>query len=180
MKRNLSFTLLFILGFFILFFPNWAIQAVALPALGTVVISYVYSAIQYTNVAVYRKEPVLRAHRRQNLPVEIVVENRGRMPLYFLFVRDLTGRLFANEEPVFSFSLEPGERRTVGYSVECRERGFFALGPVTIRGADPLGFFPWEKRPGGTTRVIIYPRVLPVSLENRAGLPAGNLKSENR
>ena len=180
MRKNFAFIYIPVLGFFFLFFPSWIIQAIALLTLSTLLISFLYSGIQYSNVSVYRRDSILRAHRNQILSVQLDVKNRGLLPVHHVFVRDLTGRLFTDESPSFSFSLEPGEKRSLSYRVDTRERGVYEIGPVVISGGDPLGLFPWEKRPADLTRVIIYPRVLPATLSSKTGLPAGNLKTENR
>ena len=180
MSRNLAFFLIFILVFFVIFFPSWIIQAVALLLFLTLVLSYLYTSIGYSYVVAVRRDQTLRAHRLQQLEVKIDLENRSFLPIHFVFAQDIPGALFAEKSPSFFLSLGPWERRRLSYRIESRERGDYEVGPFVIRGSDPLGLFPWEKQSGGITKVIIYPRVLSLELVHKEGLPAGNIKSENR
>jgi uncharacterized protein (DUF58 family) len=179
-SKSLAFFLIFILAFFVLFFPSWIIQAVALLLFLTLVLCYIYASMGFSYVVAVRRDTILRAHRLQKLVVTIDVENRVFLPIHFVFAQDTPGALFADKPPNFFFGLGPWERRRISYTIESRERGDFEVGPFIIRGADPLGLFPWEKQAEGFTKIIIYPRVLPIQLIHRAGLPAGNIRSENK
>lgn len=180
MSKNLAFFLIFIFAFFVVFFPSWIIQAVALLLFLTLVLSYLYASIGFSYVVAVRRDDILRAHRLQKLEVRIDLENRAFLPIHFIFARDTPGALFAEKQPNYFLSLGPWEKRKLSYAIESRERGDFEVGPFIIRGSDPLGLFPWEKQVGGFTKIIIYPRVLSLELMHKEGLPAGNIKSENR
>ncbi len=180
MSKNLAFFLIFILAFFVVFFPSWIIQAVALLLFLTLVLSFIYASMGFSYVVAVRRDDVLRAHRLQKLEVRIDLENRAFLPIHFIFARDTPGALFADKPPNYFLSLGAWEKIKLSYTIESRERGDFEVGPFIIRGADPLGLFPWEKQIQGFTKVIIYPRVLSLELIHKEGLPAGNIKSENR
>lgn len=180
MNKNLAFFLIFVLAFFVVFFPSWIIQAIALLLFLTLVFSFIYASMGFSYVVAVRRDDVLRAHRLQKLEVRIDLENRAFLPIHFIFARDVPGALFADKPPNYFLSLAPWEKIKLSYTIESRERGDFAVGPFIIRGSDPLGLFPWEKQIPGYTEVIIYPRVLSLELMHKEGLPAGNIKSENR
>lgn len=166
--------------FFFLFFPSWIIQAVALLFMLTFLFSFLYSHLLRSRIVVRRKDTVLRGYRQQKLSMELVVENRGPIPVHHLLVRDMTGALTSEESATFFFRLRPGERRKLTYRVESAQRGEFEVGPALIAGADPLGFFPWKISLKQSTRIIVYPRVYPLRLSDKEGLPAGNIRTENR
>ena len=146
----------------------------------TLLLSYIYSWASYYNVVSHRKNSILRAHRNQKLSIHIVIKNRGRLPIHYVFVRDITGPLAADKPPNYFFGLAAGEVRELQYAVESRERGMYAIGPLVISSSDPLGFFPWDKRIAQPLKIIIYPRVLPLQLANKTGLPAGTIRCENK
>ena len=145
MSKNLAFFLIFIFAFFVVFFPSWIIQAVALLLFLTLVLSYLYASIGFSYVVAVRRDDILRAHRLQKLEVRIDLENRAFLPIHFIFARDTPGALFAEKQPNYFLSLGPWEKRKLSYAIESRERGDFEVGPFIIRGSDPLGLFPWEK-----------------------------------
>ena len=180
MRRKPAVLLIFALLFLVVFFSSWIIQALALLMLIVLVLSYVYASFGYTYVTAVRRDRVLRAHRLQRLEIRLFVENRSPIPLHHIFVRDNTGQLFSVQDPSSFFPLAAWERRTVRYHVESRERGDFSVGPIVISGSDPLGLFPWSKEAGETLQVIIYPRVLPVQLAHRRGLPSGKIRTQAR
>jgi uncharacterized protein (DUF58 family) len=76
--------------------------------------------------------------------------------------------------------LGPFESRTLAYEAESHERGEYTVGPVELKGADPLGMFRWRKRVAAPVRVTVYPAVYALQLAPATGLPAGNLKVTSR
>ncbi len=180
MKRRYPLLLLIVPAFFGLFFPNWIIQALSFLMLFTLLVSYLYARICCYNIVAQRSDLVLRAHRNEKISVRFTVRNRGLLPIHFVHVRDIAGAFAVEEAPNYFFGLAPGEVKKKAYFVENRERGLYDIGPLIIRGSDPLGFFPWEKRLHDHLRVVIYPRVLPLRLLHKTGLPAGNIRCENK
>jgi uncharacterized protein (DUF58 family) len=86
----------------------------------------------------------------------------------------------ADDSATYFLKLRGGERRVLAYQVEGLRRGEFEIGPVLMSGSDPLGFFPWKISLDLKTRIIVYPRVYPLRLIDNQGLPAGNIRTENR
>ncbi|MGB1288766.1 MAG: DUF58 domain-containing protein [Aggregatilineales bacterium] len=54
----------------------------------------------------------------------------------------------------------------------CTVRGEFLLGPITINSGDPFGLFSTPRRVNASERVIIYPRLIPIT---QFIVPMGNL-----
>jgi uncharacterized protein (DUF58 family) len=179
---RLSFFSLLIVAFlfFFLFFPSWIIQAFSLLFVLVLATSFLYSRLMRYWVSVSRTDRVLRGYRQQKLSIGLVVENRGPLPLHQLMIRDLTGPMKADESATYFIKLRGGERRILGYQVESLNRGEFEVGPILMSGSDPLGFFPWKITLEERIRVIVYPRVHPLRLLDNRGLPAGNIRTENR
>ena len=61
-----------------------------------------------------------------------------------------------------SWSLGWYQRLTRRYSVQCLKRGYFALGPATIRSGDLFGFFQKETTEEKLDYLLVYPRVVPL------------------
>jgi uncharacterized protein (DUF58 family) len=163
----------------VLFFPLRILQFVALLYIGVIGLSYLYSRILRRYVSVRRKDRVLRTHRFEALEITLIVENRSFLPVAYLDVADQQNTFFASEPGNFLIKLRSGERKTLSYSIESQKRGQYTVGPALIQGSDPLGFFPFRIQASESQTLIVYPEVLPLSLFNSEGLPAGNIRVEN-
>jgi uncharacterized protein (DUF58 family) len=172
-------TLVVILIFFALFFPDWGLQAISVFLATAVVLAWIYARLVERSLRAVRQQTVLRGHRHERISIRIRFENRGPLPVHFFLGRDHDAGLAIGATHLFQ-GLGPWQRRDFAYPIESSRRGEFELGPVTMRGADPLGLFRWEKRVRETMRVIIYPRVHQISLPTDRGLPAGNLPTADR
>jgi uncharacterized protein (DUF58 family) len=164
----------------VVFFPFRAVQSVALLFLVVLALSWLYTRLSSRYVTVRRRELVTRAHRFEPMQVTLVVENRGFLPLAYVSVLDTPNSFFASEPGYFLISLRAGERKLLRYPIESQNRGEYSIGPVLLKGSDPLGLFPWQKQQQELQSLIVYPEVLPLELEHPAGLPAGTIRVENR
>lgn len=61
------------------------------------------------------------------------------------------------------------ERVTWRCRLRCQRRGIYRLGPAVVTSGDPFGFFPCSARLGEMSRLVVYPRLIPLE---RLGLPA--------
>ena len=165
---------------FILFLPSRVIQFISLLYLAVLGFSFFYSHLVSRYVVVRRKDLVLRAQRLESIEIILLVENRSPFPVHYLSVIDTPNHFFLSEPGKFIISLGPGEKKRLSYQIKSRDRGEYSIGPAIIQGSDPLGFFPWQKRQQEVQRLIIYPETLPLTLKHRSGLPAGNIRIENR
>jgi len=163
----------------VLFFPLRILQFVALMYIGVIGFSYLYSRITARYVTVRRKNKVLRTHRFEPLEIALIVENRSFVPVAYLNVVDQQNTFFASEPGNFLVKLRPGERKILSYTIESQHRGQYTVGPAVIQGSDPLGLFPFRTRAAESQTLIVYPEVLPLSLPNSEGLPAGTIRVEN-
>jgi len=69
------------------------------------------------------------------------------------------------------------ERVTWRYEVECRQRGYYRVGPAWLRSSDLFGLFPVERREEGVQRVVVFPRIVPLP---ELGLPSQRPLGERR
>lgn len=144
-----------------------------------------YFTIVYLFFAVYllsqiwtrRSLEQIRAERRldgrafsgDDLEARLTLHNQGWLPVPWVSVHeslpvDLSSPPFLRRVA----SLNPHARRTFSYTLQCRRRGYYTIGPLKIEAGDLLGV----TRPGQVhiepEHLIVYPQV--VSLEE-LGLP---------
>ncbi len=165
--------------FFILFFPLAPIQWVSIFALIVLLSSFLYSRAQAKSVVVYRRHPSVKTFKFQVARIEIVVQNRGILPIPYVAIVDNSAGFHAGSDDRAVFSLRGRERRTISYEVKGYNRGAFELGPVKIMGSDPIGFFPWQRLYGAQGRLVVYPTVYPISIPSFDGIPSGSIKVSN-
>jgi hypothetical protein len=121
----------------------------------------------------------LRVFRYEWVQVELKVENHGLLPAFMLAAGDTTGVL-----QVFGISrilCTLGKRAWTSLRWEglCAERGIFSIGPAVIRGADPLGLFPFYLKAIETSKLFVYPHLRSVRIKMSGGIPLGNMLSAN-
>jgi uncharacterized protein (DUF58 family) len=141
--------------------------------------SRLYSACLIRNIRVTRMDAELRVFRREWVKAELKVENHGLLPAFMLAAGDSTGAL-----QVFSISkilCTLGGRTWTSLRWEglCADRGIFTIGPAVIRGADPLGIFPFYLKAAETSKLFVYPHLCSVRVKMSGGIPLGNMLSAN-
>jgi uncharacterized protein (DUF58 family) len=164
----------------LLFFPFRILQAISLLYLVVLGLSFAHSHLLAGSLVVRRHDFLLRAHRFDPLQIILTIENRSPFPVPEVSLIDTIGPLFSREPGKFVIRLRPWEKRRISYTIESQHRGEYSVGPASLLGSDPLGFFPWKRSYGEIERLIIYPEVLPLRLPLSTGLPAGNVRSPDR
>jgi uncharacterized protein (DUF58 family) len=110
-----------------------------------------------------------RAFHGDRVPVEVSVRNTGWLPIPWLEINE-TVPVQLRAPPFYRqvISLGPYERRRLRYTLDCRRRGYYPIGPLTMQTGDLLGI----DRQGVARRepdyFIVYPRVVPL---RQLGLP---------
>ncbi len=161
------------------FVPVALVQWIALFMLIVVSASAMWSRSVRDNLGVARIDPEQASFRFQDCEIRVRLENRSRFPIAHLSVTDPCGRLRADGRTNAVVSLGAGESFTLRYQVRGMNRGIHEIGPLRVRGTDPLGLFPWSGEAGEAGRVIVYPALHPLTLPYSRGLPAGNLSTPN-
>lgn len=54
------------------------------------------------------------------------------------------------------------ERARWSYRLDCKQRGYFSLGPARLRSGDAFGLFEQNRTSPRTDHLIVYPRILPM------------------
>lgn len=110
-----------------------------------------------------------RAFEGDIVTVDLSVRNGSRLPVPWLEVEEsLPTELRSAEAESEALSLGPREERHFPYTLTCRRRGYYPIGPLRIATGDLLGLeeqllVAAEPRP-----LIVYPRIVPLQ---QLGLP---------
>lgn len=165
--------LILVLLFFFLFSPS-RVRYVSFFFLGAIALTFLYGRLIPLFITARHEQDVIRGIKLQHMTVRLELRNRSFLPISYFTINDTTGELFA-ERYNFLANLGPFEKRTITYDIRGDRRGEYFLGPLRLKGIDPLGLFAWTKRIESNMRVIVYPTIRSVDLKNKLGLPSGNI-----
>lgn len=106
------------------------------------------------------------------IPITLQVVNHGSIPVLWILVEDLLPRwgmggmtppLEVEGERVAVMMLMPGETRDLQYSIRCRRRGYFQVGPTVLETGDMMGLFRRYRVGTQPQYVTVLPDVQPLS-----------------
>jgi uncharacterized protein (DUF58 family) len=110
-----------------------------------------------------------RAFLGDRVTVDLTVHNAGWLPIPWLEVHEsLPVQLIAPPFHRQVVSLSPRERRHFHYTLHCRRRGYYPVGPLTMQTGDLLGIVRQRQAQAAPDHIIVYPRVVPLQ---QLGLP---------
>ena len=177
--RFLSVLLVVLSVFFSLTFDDRVVRTIGIFSCIILAFSWLYLRLAGRSLQVKRIEPLQRCFREGSLDLYIEFANKGILPVSNFRYSDPTGNMFPVDVPRGNISLEGGRRIRLKHRVEARQRGRFQVGPVTVRGRDPVGLFDFVRKYDQIGECIVYPRVYPLDFCIEGGLPAGYLRTEN-
>jgi uncharacterized protein (DUF58 family) len=162
-----------------LFTPFYLIQFIALFLLLLCGGSAAYSKYLRRNITITRRDSELRAFRYAWADIEIIAENHGSLPAFMLAVNDTPGRVAVFRNIRRLCTLRARSRLALAWNAYCADRGVFDLGPVIVRGCDPLGLFPFHLSFTESTKLFVYPAPALADIKNPGGIPLGTLITPN-
>jgi uncharacterized protein (DUF58 family) len=111
-----------------------------------------------------------RAFPGQTIEVEVEVTNRSRLPIPWLVVEERVP-LDLRDLSEYRLATSVGSRRQVRhvYTLAAKRRGYFALGPLSLRAGDLFGFSEARWEESLARYITVYPQVLPLPA---LGLPS--------
>jgi uncharacterized protein (DUF58 family) len=177
-KKLLIWGIIVLIPFF-LFTSLFIVQFISLFFLFIIVSARLYTEYLIRNIRVNRMDSELRVFRHEWVRIEIKVENHGLLPAFMLVAGDLPGDLQVVKMRKTFCTLFRHSWTLIGWDGLCADRGVFNIGPAIIRGADPLGLFPFRLTMKETTKLYVYPAIRSINLKNRKGIPLGNIISVN-
>jgi uncharacterized protein (DUF58 family) len=110
-----------------------------------------------------------RAFCGEQVPVDLTVHNTGLLPIPWLEIHESLPVALA--APPFHrqvVSLGIHERQRFQYTLNCRQRGYYPVGPLVMQAGDLLGATPVKELRVEPEHIIVYPRVVPMQ---KLGLP---------
>jgi uncharacterized protein (DUF58 family) len=121
------------------------------------------------NLTVQRRMPD-HAFLGERLRVHLRFTNRGWLPLPWLQIQELVP-LDLKDATDYSMVLSVGGRTIVDhvYTLHCKRRGYYTIGPLALRTGDLFGFVDnaWQERT--LLYLTVYPEVRPL---HKLGLPS--------
>lgn len=116
------------------------------------------------------------------LDVQLKVRNSSLLPVPWLNVHQRLP-LSLSVPPYFvrAVSLMPREEAVFAFTLPCRHRGYYPIGPISLMGGDPLGFEELLRSDEQLAFLTVYPRIVPLE---ELGLPSrspfGHLSTKQR
>ncbi len=122
-----------------------------------------------------------RVFLNQKIPVELVLHNKGRLPVIWLQVHEaLPLQLIAPPFIQRAVSIAPRSSASIHYEMNGRKRGYYPIGPFRMLSGDLLGMMPDQELIGGVEHITIYPQIVPMrGLNLFSRSPFGELRSYN-
>ena len=123
-----------------------------------------------------------RAFSGQQVTAKVSIANHSWFPVAWLLFQERTP-LELRDETDYRLVLSVGSRSKVehSYSFNCRQRGYYEVGPLSINTGDLFGFARSEWREQNPKHILVYPRIVPLA---QLGLPSrtpfGQLAAPNR
>jgi uncharacterized protein (DUF58 family) len=112
---------------------------------------------------------VNRAFPGDSVTVDLTVHNTSWLPIPWLEMHESLPVALA-VPPFYRevVSLGPRQRRHFHYTLHCRRRGYYPVGPLTMQIGDLLGIVRPSQAQATPDHVIVYPQVVPLQ---QLGLP---------
>ncbi len=110
-----------------------------------------------------------RAFSGDDLKASLTLQNQGWLPVVWISIHeslpvDLSSPPFVRRIA----TLNPRARHTFSYTLHCRRRGYYTIGPLNLEAGDLLGVTRASQVDVGPDHLIVYPRVVPMK---ELGLP---------
>lgn len=138
-------------------------------------VAFLWAKYSLRRLEYSRKLSATRAFFGDEVTLELTVANRKILPLPWLDIREeldeeLTPRS-VKVSPSYKpkrvylhnlFSLGWYHQVTRIYHIHCLNRGYFSVGPTTIRSGDFFGFRAQQIEVGKPVKLLVYPRIVPL------------------
>jgi uncharacterized protein (DUF58 family) len=138
---------------------------------GAVLVSFLWAWLSMQGIVISRRTRTNRAHVGTIFDEHFMVQNRAFLPKLWLEVRDESTLPGYRASHVVSWLNPRASYRWYADAV-CHTRGDYTLGPMRILTGDPFGMFLLSQRINSTSRLTVYPLIVPLT---KLALPAGSL-----
>ncbi|HEX5939874.1 MAG TPA: DUF58 domain-containing protein [Dehalococcoidia bacterium] len=153
-------------------------------------VARLWTNLSLERVSYKRVMPERRAFVGETLSFSQVIENNKPLPLPWIEIEERIPEAIPPVDRVLrpSYIAKTGllarstglswyQRVTWDYQLECKERGYYKIGPARLRSGDLFGFFKREREEEMGTDVLVLPRMYdlgPLSL--KPARPSGELR----
>jgi uncharacterized protein (DUF58 family) len=179
----------------LLLFVGLLVRQGALPILSSLLftvvgVSWLWNRLALSQVEYERHLSVGRAFTGEIVDLTVSVINRKFLPIAWLHLDDrvpiklpfLDAQIASTDQPKLGAlshltATRWFERVNWHYRIEARYRGFYFLGPVRMRSGDLFGLFSSVLTIAPLTRLIVYPRLIPLQ---ELGFPGKHPFGERR
>jgi uncharacterized protein (DUF58 family) len=121
-------------------------------------LSYIWVRISERSISARGSQPAGLLKVGECLEEEFTVFNNSRLPSPLIEVREDTD--IPDYNNVVAYNLPSHGYRSWRSRADCKRRGRYVVGALTVKVADPLGLFSTEKQMGERHEVIVYPQTL--------------------
>lgn len=131
---------------------------------------YLFNGVEYSRTLNRQ-----RVFFGEEVTLEVQVTNKKLLPLPWFRVEEEVPESMVFSEPslpsssparrvlVMGLSLRWYTRVTRRYTAKCDRRGVFTFGPTKLEAGDLFGFFRRTQNLGKTDRLLVFPRIVPLS-----------------
>ncbi len=137
--------------------------------LGVLVVSRLLARSWIGNVKATRHCEITTADVGDLVPVRVTVRNEGKFPVPWVLLEDQLTRQALEQRPprlkvkgrrVHIAMLRAGKEIVLRYKLECRQRGYYQIGPLVLESGDVFGLhrrFRVETEPHF---LMVYPKIV--------------------
>ncbi|TMK79086.1 MAG: DUF58 domain-containing protein [Actinobacteria bacterium] len=138
--------------------------------------------VHWSNVRleVHRNISMVRVFPGTRVVVSLTITNHSRVTAPFLLLEDALPHSLGTSARLVVAGLPPRNHEIVSYSVLCRRRGRFTIGPLSIFISDPFGLARVRINTPTESELIVYPEVEDIDAWNLAMHGAGTGESSVR
>ncbi len=164
----------------------YAAYAAVAVALGNQFLAKAWS----TNAVCHRRTGPLEVAVGTLVPIEIEIENRGKLPIVWLLAEDLLPRSALQFNPpalgvegsrIKLMLLRAGQKQWVQYQLRCNRRGYFQIGPSVLETGDLMGLSRKYRVGSEPQYLLVMPKVVPLAGYDVASRrPIGEIRITDR
>jgi uncharacterized protein (DUF58 family) len=110
----------------------------------------------------------------------ITVENLGQLTTPFLLLEDAVPSTLGRPARLVVAGVPPRNHQETSYTVACRSRGKYRLGPLSIFLSDPFGLARTRIQTAGRSDLVVYPQIEDVDVTGLLSQGAGAGESTAR
>ncbi|GEM_PF-80865 len=139
--------------------------------LGVLVVSRILARNWIANLSATRRCDITTAEIGDKVPVTLTLRNGGSLPVPWVLAEDLLPRSALEQRPprlrvkgkrlMIAF-IRAGGEATLRYTLECRQRGYYQIGPLVLESGDVFGLHRRFRVETTPHFLLVLPRVVPL------------------